>query len=170
MFYSARLIAALQRRSWSSTPAPPLADALRSNTTALAGHTGDALWHPDVHSVLCRAGNSLLAACLHATAITHWQQAAGSAERILGPEHPDALTARANLAASYWLAGRTADVIAIEERVAADRERILGPEHPDTLAAGFAHFSQPHGQSEIQTDPLPIIPFLVAVTVRRRAG
>ena len=53
----------------------------------------------------------------------------------LGPEHPGTLTARENLAGSYWSAGRTAEAIAILEQVAADRERLLGPEHPDTLTA-----------------------------------
>ena len=53
----------------------------------------------------------------------------------LGPDHPDTITARANLASSYSSAGRTGDAIAIEERVAADRERVLGPDHPDTITA-----------------------------------
>lgn len=53
----------------------------------------------------------------------------------LGPDHTDTLTARANLAFSYWQAGRIAEAILIEEQVAADRERILGPDHPNTLTA-----------------------------------
>ena len=55
-------------------------------------------------------------------------------ERLLGPDHPDTLTARANLAASYWSAGRTGEAIAIEERVAADMRaaaRPRPPRHPD---------------------------------------
>jgi Flp pilus assembly protein TadD len=60
---------------------------------------------------------------------------AADRERILGPEHPGTLSARANLAASYRLAGRTGEAIALLERVAADRARILGPEHPGTLTA-----------------------------------
>jgi tetratricopeptide (TPR) repeat protein len=60
---------------------------------------------------------------------------AGLAERLLGPEHPDTLTARNNLAASYWSAGRIPDAIAILERVVAESKRLLGPEHPDTLTA-----------------------------------
>ena len=48
-------------------------------------------------------------------------------ERLFGTGHPSTVTARANLAASYRQAGRTADAIAIEEEVAADRERSLGP-------------------------------------------
>jgi tetratricopeptide repeat protein len=53
-------------------------------------------------------------------------------ERLLGPEHPNTLTARANLASSYWSAGRTGEPIDLLERVLADRERLLGPEHADT--------------------------------------
>ena len=56
-------------------------------------------------------------------------------ERLLGPDHPDTLTARDELAASYWAAGRTGEAVAILERVAADMERLLGPDHPDTLTA-----------------------------------
>ena len=63
------------------------------------------------------------------------ERPAADAARILGPEHPDTLTARASLAFSYWQAGRTADAITIEEQVTANRTRILGPEHPDTLTA-----------------------------------
>ncbi|WP_257139609.1 tetratricopeptide repeat protein, partial [Streptomyces sp. or20] len=56
---------------------------------------------------------------------------AADTERLLGAEHPDTLTARGNLATSYWQAGRTGEAIAIEETVAADTERLLGAEHPD---------------------------------------
>ncbi|MGH2839723.1 MAG: tetratricopeptide repeat protein [Solirubrobacteraceae bacterium] len=60
---------------------------------------------------------------------------------LLGAKHPDTLTARANLASSYWQAGRTSDAIELLEQVLADRERLLGPEHPDTLTtrANLAH-------------------------------
>ncbi len=58
-----------------------------------------------------------------------------AATAMIGGEHPDTITARGNLAASYWQAGRTGDAIAIQERVVTDRERLLGDEHPDTLTA-----------------------------------
>ena len=58
-----------------------------------------------------------------------------AAALVLGDEHPVTLTARADLATSYWQAGRTTDAITIEERVVTDRERLLGEEHPDTLTA-----------------------------------
>ena len=117
---------------------PGLTAVLRASTTTLTtrAHAGDALWTPDGgHPLLGQAGRSLLAAGLHNPAITHWEHTAGTAQRILGPEHPDTLTAQANLAVSYRQAGRTGEAITILEKVAADRVRILGPEHPDTLTA-----------------------------------
>ena len=51
----------------------------------------------------------------------------------LGPDHPDTLTTRHNLANSYRSAGRIEEAIALEQAVLADRERILGPDHPNTL-------------------------------------
>jgi hypothetical protein len=50
--------------------------------------------------------------------------------RILGPEHPDTLTARANLAVFYGQAGRTADAITVMKRLTGDSTGIMGPEHP----------------------------------------
>jgi Tetratricopeptide repeat len=52
--------------------------------------------------------------------------------RLRGPEHPDTLTAQANLAISYFQAGRTGEAIAIMETVAAESVRLRGPEHPFT--------------------------------------
>jgi hypothetical protein len=48
------------------------------------------------------------------------------------------LATQANLAGSYWQAGRTVDAIRIQEQVVADRERILDAEHPDTVTAAQA--------------------------------
>ncbi|MGW1354527.1 tetratricopeptide repeat protein [Streptomyces sp. NPDC002409] len=113
-----------------------LAAVLRANTDTLTTHAADSLWKPAPHDVLYRAGTSLLNAHLHSTASTYWSRMTTDCERILGDEHPHhTLNARANLATSYYQAGRTDDAIAIEEHVLADYERILGDEHPDTLNA-----------------------------------
>ena len=56
-------------------------------------------------------------------------------ERILGPDHPDTMASRNNLATAYRDAGRAAEAIPLHERTLADSERILGPDHPDTMAA-----------------------------------
>ncbi|MFJ7592325.1 tetratricopeptide repeat protein [Streptomyces sp. NPDC097617] len=60
---------------------------------------------------------------------------AAETERVLGPEHPDTLTARGNLAGAYGQAGRIDDAITSETQNVKDLERVLGPEHPDTLTA-----------------------------------
>ncbi|MET9117571.1 tetratricopeptide repeat protein, partial [Streptomyces longwoodensis] len=44
-------------------------------------------------------------------------------ERLLGPDHPDTLTSRSNLANSYSDAGRVTEALELRERVLADRER-----------------------------------------------
>ena len=56
-------------------------------------------------------------------------------ERVLGAEHPDTLTTRANLA--YWT-GEAGDAAGARDQFAAllpVSERVLGAEHPDTLTA-----------------------------------
>ena len=56
-------------------------------------------------------------------------------ERVLGPEHPDTLSARGNLA--RWT-GEAGDAAGARDQFAALLpvcERVLGPEHPDTQAA-----------------------------------
>jgi len=53
-------------------------------------------------------------------------------ERVLGPDDPNTLAARNNLANAYQTAGRTDEAIALHEQVLADRERVLGPDHPHT--------------------------------------
>ena len=54
-------------------------------------------------------------------------------ERVLGPDHPDTLKSRSNLANDYQEAGRVDEAIALNEQTLADRKRVLGPDHPDTL-------------------------------------
>ncbi|MGW9123041.1 FxSxx-COOH system tetratricopeptide repeat protein [Streptomyces sp. NPDC055663] len=111
-----------------------LAATLRTNTDSLTTHAGESLWTPDAHPVLYRAGASLLNAHLHSASSTYWEHMVADCERLLGNEHRSTLAARANLAASYWQAGRTNDAINIEERVLAECKRLLGDSHPYTLS------------------------------------
>jgi NB-ARC domain/Tetratricopeptide repeat len=110
-----------------------LTAALRASATALTGHAEQALYQPDAHAVLYHTGNSLGQAGQVAAARDHYQHLAATSSRLLGPDHPDTLTARNNLA--YWrgeagdTAGATTDLV----RLLADRMRVLGPDHPDTL-------------------------------------
>jgi tetratricopeptide (TPR) repeat protein len=146
---------------------PDLTIVLRANTTILASHAGDPLWSRDdgAHPLLWRAGLNVLHTGLHNAAITHWQHTTDTALRLLGPEHPDTLAARANLASSYWQAGRTADAITILEEVAAESVRLLGPEHPDTLAAR-ANLASSYRQAGRTADAITIEEEVAAERVR----
>ena len=54
-------------------------------------------------------------------------------EHLLGPDHPDTLTARNSLAAAYQAAGRAAEAIPSYEQTLAACEGLLGADHPRTL-------------------------------------
>ena len=56
-------------------------------------------------------------------------------EEVLGPDHPDTLVSRNNLASAYESAGRLGEAIPLYEQVLADRVRVLGDDHPQTLTS-----------------------------------
>ena len=66
-----------------------------------------------------------------AQAILTSEQLVADQVRLLGPDHPDTLASRDNLAIAYHDAGRTAEAITLCEQALADMERLLGPDHPD---------------------------------------
>ena len=74
-----------------------------------------------------------------------YEQVLADRVRVLGPDHPDTLTTRNNLAGAYYFAGRFGEAIELLGRVLAERERVLGPDHPDTLTTrnnlAFAYHS-----------------------------
>jgi hypothetical protein len=53
---------------------------------------------------------------------------------VLGPDHPDTLAARANLAHAYYAVGRTSDARLLLTAALADCERVLAPDDPLTVA------------------------------------
>ena len=55
------------------------------------------------------------------------------ADDTLGPDHPDTLLSRNNLANAYHDAGRLDEAITLYEQTLKDCTRILGPHHPNTL-------------------------------------
>ena len=56
-------------------------------------------------------------------------------ERVLGPDHPDTLTSRNNLAGAYQRRGVWRRRSPCTSGPSSTRERVLGPDHPDTLAS-----------------------------------
>ena len=141
---------------------PSLSQTLRDNTSTLHATSNGALWaipthttrwrrltarmsrlpRRKAHPVLLRAGESLGEAGLVEAAVRYWQDLRADAVRHLGPDHPDTLTARDNLACWRGAAGdATAAATALADLLV-DRLRVLGPNHPDTLTtrnnlAGF---------------------------------
>ena len=67
------------------------------------------------------------------TALT-LQEAVGMLTDALGPDHPDTLATRGNLAIAYRESGNLQKAIDMFEDVLTDRTRLLGPNHPHTLA------------------------------------
>ncbi|MFF5011981.1 tetratricopeptide repeat protein [Streptomyces sp. NPDC001165] len=111
-----------------------LAQALRANATTLTRTAEDALYRPAAHTVLYRAGRSLGEAGQVTAAKAHFQRLTETTGHHLGPDHPDTLTARHNLAQWRGEAGDAAGAAAALEELLADRLRVLGEDHPHTLA------------------------------------
>jgi tetratricopeptide (TPR) repeat protein len=70
-----------------------------------------------------------------AQAIAIGERLVADQERVLGPDHPDTLGSRNNLALAYRAAGRFDEAISLHEQALAARERVLGLDHPGTLTA-----------------------------------
>jgi Tetratricopeptide repeat len=83
--------------------------------------------------VLFRAGRSLGEAGLVIAAIAHFERLAVAATTKLGPDHPDTLTTRSNVAFWRGEAGDAAGAAVAFEALLTDQLRVLGPDHPDTL-------------------------------------
>jgi tetratricopeptide (TPR) repeat protein len=114
---------------------PQMDQAMRDCTAALREIDSGPLWKPDAHPLLFRAGRSLNDSGLATAAIAYWHAMVATSTRLLGPAHPDAVTARDRLASSYESADRVGDAIVVFASALADRERNLGPDHPDTITA-----------------------------------
>ncbi|MEU1798217.1 tetratricopeptide repeat protein [Streptomyces californicus] len=56
-------------------------------------------------------------------------------ERLLGPDHPQTLASRDNLANALGSLGEHQQAVELHQRVLAERERVLGPDHPATLTS-----------------------------------
>ena len=79
---------------------------------------------------------------------------------MLGPDHPDTLTFRNNLAHVYRSAGRLDQAIDLYEQNLTEALRVLGPDHPhtrifrDNLAAAYRAVGRDE-DAEALLDPPP---------------
>ncbi|MGW2938989.1 FxSxx-COOH system tetratricopeptide repeat protein [Streptomyces sp. NPDC001156] len=119
-----------------------LAQDLRANTAALTRYAAHALYQPDAHRVLYRMGTSLGESGQVTAAVDHFHHHASITRRQLGPDHPDTLNARHNLASWRGSAGDAAGAATTLAELLEDLMRVLGPDHPQTLDArhNLAHW------------------------------
>ncbi|MEV7616552.1 tetratricopeptide repeat protein, partial [Streptomyces sp. NPDC089799] len=110
-----------------------LGQALRANTDALNRYAHQALWHPQGHEVLFRTGGSLGQSGQVVAAAHHFQHLVEASGQRLGPDHPNTLDARVNLAHWWGIAGDVAGAAAAYEQLLHDARRVLGPDAPRTL-------------------------------------
>ena len=85
--------------------------------------------------LLNRAGAFLDGQGQPGRAAGYFQRALDGYARVLGPDHPDTLASRNNLAAAYDHAGDLGRAIPLYEQTLADSVRVLGEDHPDTLGS-----------------------------------
>lgn len=80
---------------------------------------------------LDRAGHYLIDQFRYVEAETFLRSALETLKATLGPEHPDVLTYRDNLAVAYVAQLRYDDAASLLKEVLELRKKMLGPEHPD---------------------------------------
>ena len=131
-------------REWQQATAAVIEDAIPGDTHPPETWPIFAALLPHVQAALANgsAGMARIADYLgwsgsYAAARDLQRRILDARERVLGPEQPDTLAARAYLAT---LTGRAGDPAAARDQYAAllpMRERVLGPEHSDTVATQY---------------------------------
>jgi tetratricopeptide (TPR) repeat protein len=108
---------------------------LTPHVDAYAEHAPEDADTAETSYILDRSATYLENQGTHAQAISHFERALRSSERIHGPQHNATLARRNNLAHAYNSNGDLVRAISLYEQTLTDRERLLGPEHPDTLSS-----------------------------------
>jgi tetratricopeptide (TPR) repeat protein len=133
---AARAAAEALFQIWPRTAVPAsFEQALRDCTARLQAAVGRALWTPECHPVLLRAGRSLEAAGLTEAAAGYWQSLLETSRAELGSSHAHTILARDRLGAALEAAGRPGDAAEMYQESLSERQRILGAGHPDTITA-----------------------------------
>jgi tetratricopeptide (TPR) repeat protein len=120
---------------WPSEPTPWSARSLRACAVSVARTAGDQLWDGACPPLLLRVGQSLSAVGLFRSACAHWNEVTATADRLLGRDHPDTLSAAGKLAEAYLTAGDAARSVDVFDWILGQLAARLGPDHPDVLSA-----------------------------------
>lgn len=105
---------------------------------------------PSIATILNRTMQCLIGMGRPQTVLT-LQGAVDMLADALGPDHPDKLATRGNLANAHQDAGHLSTAIDIFEDVLADCTRLLGPDHPDTLTTRINLAGAHYAAGDLQT-------------------
>jgi tetratricopeptide (TPR) repeat protein len=113
----------------------PLQDVLKDNLKqAVAELDGAAVGDPlEVTRMQHRLGLSLVGLGEYGPAAEVFRKALAASTARRGPDHPNTLTIRKDLAVAYLHAGQTGKAVPLLEEVVAKQKARLGPDHPETL-------------------------------------
>jgi tetratricopeptide (TPR) repeat protein len=120
----------------SSTQDPgtwPRWRTLLPHIDALASHTSPATDPPDIISLFIQAGRFLRDQGQVARSVEYARRTLADCVRINGPDAPDTLSCRNDLAAAYIAAGDLGQAIPLLEQVVSDSIGVLGKRDPETL-------------------------------------
>jgi serine/threonine protein kinase len=98
-------------------------------------------------------------------AIHQLERAVTLRRQVLGPDHPDTLSAMNRIAVAYQNAGRLSQAIALFEESLQRRRSQFGPDHPDTLAS-MSHLATAYRDTGRLAEALPLLEQALS---RRRA-
>ncbi|RSS45011.1 tetratricopeptide repeat protein [Streptomyces sp. WAC08241] len=113
----------------------PRYQGLLPHADALVGHHSSDHDTSDTAYVLDRTASYRQLQGASNLALPAFQRALATCERLLGQDHPNALTSRNNLANAYRAAGDLNQAVPMLEATLAAQERILGQDHPNTLTS-----------------------------------
>ena len=155
---------------WRQAAAALIVAALPDDTASPGSCPVFAALLPHAHAALtdnsagmAQIANYLAFSGSYAAARDLQRQALDARERLLGPEHPDTLTTRHNLAKWTGQAGDPAAARNLYAELLPVRERILGPEHRHTLANRHSLASltgeagDPAAARNLYADLLPVV-------------
>jgi tetratricopeptide (TPR) repeat protein len=117
-------------------PAAGLSCMLATCSVSLWRAAGDRLWADgNCPRLLQRAGDYLISAGMLGPALSFWADLAAAAERLLEPDHPDALMIAGRLAALHLADGDPGRAAERYEWIFQQLLRKLGVDHPAPVAA-----------------------------------
>jgi len=119
----------------ASEPTPWSARSLRACAASVARTAGDQLWERGCPPLLLRVGQSLTAAGLAGSACAHWNEVTATADRLLGREDDDTLSAARKLAEAYLVAEDASRAVDVFDWILGQLADRLGPDHPAVLSA-----------------------------------